>query len=247
MAVWIYAYGRNGLLADGRVQDVDYLGILNSIELDELKILDSIKESKRGDKSIRQHYEEERSRIENWFKSMSYEDYEAYLFSMKYPFIKVDNIVDHFIFEGEKREEEGQLHFNNIYEQLISGKIKSRWEMSNDCSFVNNLCYLGQVDVLRFEIINDLVRISGPFSVFSSFGVFQSKISFESRDYYHSYFKRILKSFKSDFILYAHEWSGLDDVENDSFDYAQLVEQAEWKRTSSKSIHSMDAIYYEQL
>jgi hypothetical protein len=246
MAVWLYAYGKNGLLTD-EVQYVSYLEILNNIALDELKILDSIKEAQSVTPSIKQHYIEERSRIESYFKSMSPNDYRAYLDSMNFPSIEINEIVDHFILGGEKRENEKRLRFSQTYEQLQKGQIKTNWEIISENSFVNKLCEVDNGEVLRLNLINDLVRVSGPFSVFSSFGVFQSTISIESREYYHSYFKRILKAINSDFILYAHEWSGLDDVENDSFDCAQLIKQAEWELTSSKSIHTMDAIYFEQL
>lgn len=245
MAVWIYAYGKNGLITDGNVHTKNYLDTLNSIPLDEVKILDSIVESKHPTNSIRQHYTDNRANIENHFKSMTADEYKAYLDSIKLPYIEIDKIIDHFIADGEKREQEKESHFNFAYGQLKNGKGKSKWELTDNGSFVNKLSYFDTYDGVRVNLLNDLVRITGPFSVFSVYSCFQKTISKTSREYYHSYFKKIFQAFKSDFILYAHEWSGLDD-EDKEFNLAKLKEQANWGITSSDSIHTMDGFYYEQ-
>ncbi|WP_165570697.1 hypothetical protein [Chryseobacterium luteum] len=40
MAVWIFAYGENGLLSDKNVDTKYYLDVLNSLPLDEIKIME---------------------------------------------------------------------------------------------------------------------------------------------------------------------------------------------------------------
>ena len=205
MAVWIYAYGKNGLLTDNNVDTKHYLNVLNSVPLDEVKILDSIMESKDPSLSSRQHYTDNRENIENYFKSMTDDEYKAYLDSIKLPHIEIDKIIDHFIADGEKNELEKESHFDFAFEQFLNGRTKSKWELSESGLFINKLSYFDNYDGLRINLLNDLVWISGPFSVFSVYSCFQKTISIGSREYYHSYFKKILQAFKSDFILYAHE------------------------------------------
>ena len=247
MAVWIFAYGKNGLLNDKNIDTKYYLDVLNSIPLDEIKILDSIVESRHPVLSIRKHYTDNRENIENYFKSMTLDKYKAYLDSINFPHIEIDKIIDHFIADEEKRKQEEESHFNFAYEQLKNGRSKSKWELSENSSFINKLCYFNSYDGLRLNLLNDLVWMSGPFSVFSVYSRFQETISITSREYYHSYFKKIFQAFKSDFILYAHEWAGLDDEGDEEFNLAKLKEQSDWEITSSDSIHTMDRFYYEQL
>ncbi len=89
--------------------------------------------------------------------------------------------------------------------------------------------------------------ISGPFDVFSKYFSFLQDISTEQRAYYHSYFKEVLKAFESDFILYAHEWSGMDDEDNQAFDYDELKESANREQNSSPTLETMDRFYFELL
>lgn len=247
MAVWVYAYGKNGLVAEMGTQSIQYLDILNNIPLDEVKILDSISEIKNPDFSIRQYYTDNRKPIEASYKSMTADEYKAYLDLLKLPFIEIDRIVDHFISVGEKTAHEKELHFQFVYDQFKNRHVKSKWELADGGSFVNKLLYFDAYDGLRLRILNDLIWISGPFPIFSLYSRFLEAISHTSRDYYHSYFKNIFRAFKSDFILYAHEWSGLDDEEDKEFNITKLQAQSNWRITSSDSIHTMKSFYYEQL
>lgn len=246
MAVWIYAYGKNGLITKGDTH-TDYLNILNGIRLDEVEILDSITEARHPAYPISEYYNNNRSMIESRFKSMATEEYKAYLDSIKLPYTSIDKIVDHFISDEEKREQEKQQLFNFAYKQFNHAEAHSQWESTDRVSFINKLNYFDTYGGLRIVLSNDLVWITGPSSVFSIYSTFQKKISSKSRDYYHHYFKKILSAFKSDFILYAHEWSGLDDEEDKEFNFLKLKEQANWDMTSSNSIHTMDRFYYERL
>lgn len=251
MAVWIYAYGQNGLKSGTHYPLEDYVAILNNIDLDELKILDSIKEVLNDgvdrEDWIRTHYAENRKRIEDSFRTKTVDEYKNYLNSIHLPYIDIDKIVDRFIEDGVQRERQKTAHFNNAYEQFKLGNVTSQWEIGEGNSVVNKMKYFEPYDGFRFSLLNDLIRISGPFSVFSIYGRFQTNISRESREYYHSYFKQIFKAFKSEFILYAHEWSGLDDEEDSDFNVSKLKEQSNWSKNSSTSIHTMDSFYYEEL
>ncbi len=244
MAVWIYAYGKNGRLNNSSVQQD--LEILNSIPLNEIKILDSIKEIEDSYRSIREHYETNRRNIEKFYKSMPEKEYKEYLESVNLPFIPINKIIDRLIEDGEKRKAEQELQFNLVYEQFKQGKAKSNWKKGENGSYINSLNFPDVYEGLRVSFLNDLIQIDGPRSVFSVYSRFL-EISTESREYYHSYFKKVFQAFNSDFILYAHEWSGLDDEEDEEFNLEKLKEQSDWKNTSSDSIHTMDAFYYEQL
>lgn len=48
MAIWNNAYGRNGLLSDKQLTDKDYLDILNSVPINELKILGGALDLEQG-------------------------------------------------------------------------------------------------------------------------------------------------------------------------------------------------------
>lgn len=247
MAVWIYAYGKNGIATERHAQTNQYLDVLNNIPVDEVKILDSILELKHLNTSVRKYYTDNRRSLEDYFKSMAKDEYSAYLQSIKLPFIEIDNIIDHFIVDGEKHEYEKEANFKFAYDQFKSRQAESKWELSDNGLFINKLVYFDAYDGLRLRIMNDLVWISGPSPVFSVYDRFLTTISTASRDYYHTYFKSILSAFRSDFILYTHEWSGLKDEEDEEFNLAKLKEQSNWEVTSSNSIHTMDNFYYEHI
>jgi hypothetical protein len=247
MAVWIFAYGRIGIKFDKQNQQRGYLDILNKIELKETEILDSIKESTQYNSSIRQHYSDYREQIESDFNSKTNKEYLNYLQSVNMPYVKIEDIVDRFIEDGEKMELDRLLSFNYAYEQFKSGDAKSMWEISGENYFTNKLHFFDPYQGFRLTIKNDLIWISGPWAVFSVYSNFQTTISKKSRDYYHSFFKHIFKAFQSDFILYAHELSGFDDEEDLEYNFEKLKEQSNWDKNSSDSIHTMDNFYLEVL
>ncbi|MCH8903259.1 MAG: hypothetical protein IIA45_05030 [Bacteroidetes bacterium] len=243
MAVWIYTYGKNELLD----QQKDILDLLNQIELDEIEILGSVREITKNKDSTEKYYAENRQMIEDRHRAQTDEEYAAYLSSINFPFIERDKLVDHFISEGLEREKKEKQLFQSTYEQFKKGSIKSDWEKVEN-GYINTLCNFNRGDGLSVILFNDLIRISGPFEVFSDYTRFQKGISNQSREYYHSLFIQICETFKSDFILYSHEWAGLDDEEEVSdFDFKKLMEQSDWQNTSSSSIHTMQDIYFEQI
>lgn len=248
MAVWIYAYGKNGLATEFGSDIQRYIDILNSVPLDEIKILDSILEKRNdpafdADLALARH----RNMLQVYFKSMSPEDYAAQLASSNIPFNEMDKVIDHIIADNQRHHREKELDFQRVYEKVKSGKSRSDWELSGNNFFVNKLQGLDYHNGLKLSLLNDLIRISGPFPVFSVYSWFQLAITSASREYYHSYFKDVFRAFNSDFILYAHEWSGLYDDGNPEFDFAALKEQSDWENTTSDSIHTMKRFYYEQL
>jgi hypothetical protein len=244
MAVWIYAYGKNELETEDNVQSKYYLDILNSIDLDELKILNSIAESKYESNFVLDS--DYNAGFKIFLNSMTKDEYKVYLDTMKLQFVDIGKIILYFKTEREKREKEEELYFNMANDNFKNKLVKSKLELIDNKSFVNKLSYFDTYYGIRLNLINDLIRIEGPFSVFSNYSTFLKSISKTSREYYHSYFSEISKAFKSDFILYAHEWSGLDDDVNKEFDFAKLKEQANWVFTSSDSLETMDRFYYEQ-
>jgi hypothetical protein len=179
---------------------------------------------------------------------MPEEAYRNYLHSIKLPYIAVDKIIDHFIEAGEKREQDNLEKYNRVYTGLKEGSLQATWKLSSPGFFVNQLSYFDENwDGIKISFINDLVRISGPFLVFSNYSSFLTDLSPRHRDYYHNYFKSILKAFGSDFILYAHEWSGMDDEDNEAFDLEELHASSNWEVNSSKTLETMDRFYYESL
>ena len=63
----------------------------------------------------------------------------------------------------------------------------------------------------------------------------------------HKTFKKILRAFKSDFILYAHEWSGIEDEGDSGFNLQKLKDQMNWKTYGSDSIWTFDKCYFEKI
>lgn len=168
--------------------------------------------------------------------------------SIKCPHIEKEALTDFFIADAERLDREEDERFNAAYSTIKSGSVESKWELSGENSFVNRLHYFRDIyDGLSVSLINDLVRITGPFDIFSKYFVFLQYIPIEIREYYHNYFKKVLAAFKSEFILYAHEWSGMDDEDNKAFDFAELKESSSWEINSSDSLDTMDKFYYESL
>ena len=244
MAVWLYAYGKNGRLDEDNQK---ILSILNQIGVNEIKILDCFAEITKDKPSIEKYYVENRQQIEANFHAQSDAEYKEYLNSINYPEVTRDKIVDHFIRDGLEREKSEKERFETAYTQLKKGTIKSTWEKGENDNYINRLCNFGGNDGLRIWFLNDLVAVSGPFSIFSYYGTFLEYISSAYREYFHSLFKQIMKAFKSDFILYTHEWAGLEDEEDKDFNLEKLKEQSDWMNTSSNSIHDMYGFYFENI
>ncbi|WP_118976784.1 hypothetical protein [Taibaiella koreensis] len=247
MAVWIYAYGANGLLSENNNDNQKYIDVLNTVPLDEVTFLDSIRPRTPPGEHTRKHYEEHREQLDRWLESLTAADYNAYLDSIKYPRIEKAKLVDYFIADAIRREQEDLDRFNAAYALSRDGRAKSTWEPEGERHFINRVHEFGNRDGLRLNLINDLVRITGSSDIFSHFGTFLHDISPATKEFYHDYFKRVLRAFKSDFILYTHEWTGLDDEDNEAFDLAELKESSNWEVTSSDTIHTMKDFYYEGL
>jgi hypothetical protein len=242
VAVWIYAYGKNGL------QDCDnekIVSVLNQIDVDELKILDCIAEITKDRDSIEKHYVQNRKQIEDSFYAKSDTEYKEYLESVNYPDIERDKIVNYFISEGLERERKEKEFFDTQYEKFKNSLIKSEWTKGESNIYFNNLGGFREYGGLRVWFLNDLIGVSGPFEIFSVYSTFQNSIKPVYREYFHSLFKQILRAFKSDFILYTHEWAGLDDEEDKGFNLEKLKEQSDWVNTTSSSIHNMSGFYFE--
>jgi hypothetical protein len=166
---------------------------------------------------------------------------------MDKPDATVVQIANHFIAEGERIQREKSLRFKNAVTCFAKGSAKAIWLYEGNGLFINKLCFFEPYDGLRLRFTNDLVWISGPFAVFSVYSTFLNTISTASRNYYHRYFCQLFKALGSNFILYAHEWSGLDNEEDKEYNLAKLNEQSHWKDCTSESIHTMDTIYRAEL
>ncbi len=247
MAVWIYAYGKNGL---GDCDDEMVLTILNQIEIDEVRILGCIAQiaNYRNNKEfIENHYAKNRQLIENSFYSKSDVKYQEYLDSVKFPEIAREKIVDYMITDQVERLKKKEALFQTTFENFRKGSIKSVWEKGKNRSYFNRLVNFCEYSGLRIWFLNDLIGVSGPSAIFSHYGTFQNSINRSDREYFHYIFKQLLKAFKSDFILYTHEWAGLDDEEDHSFNLKKLKEQSDWNNSSSSSIHNMTEFYFEKI
>jgi hypothetical protein len=244
MAVWLYAYGKNGC-KDLTAEKIT--GLLNTVQIDEVKILDCIVEMTKDNESIEQYYQEHRQQLEKRFSSMNDADYKKYLDSLNLQDIRRDKIVDTLIAESSEQEKKEQQRFQNTSEQFKKGVIKSKWEPGDNNSYFNKLCHFDAWNGLRIWFVNDLIGITGPFAIFSVYTTFQQSLNTNCRNYFHGLFKEIFRMFRSDFILYTHEWAGLDDEEDPGFNLQKLEKQSDWTNTTSSSIHNMSGFYFEKI
>jgi hypothetical protein len=248
----VFAYGRNGLGVFDPEKKALYANILRSVDLGGRHFPDSLRETLQLG-NTQAYYRENREKLEDDFHRMGKQAYKNYLKSIKKPYIKIEDLIDEFIEDADLRDARKLKRLDHVYERIKTSEFQSEWIISywNDkhMSFGNRMFFFEDWEGfgLRFTMINDLIYITGPFSVFSVYSTFQEGISQEIRNYYHHTFKRIFKAFKSDFILYAHEWSGIEDEEDPDFNFKKLSEQADWKLYGSDSIHSFDRFYYEKL
>ncbi|MCT4622176.1 MAG: hypothetical protein N4A46_01040, partial [Schleiferiaceae bacterium] len=225
MAVWLYAYGRNGCLDQ---TPTEILKTLNNIEVDAVQILECVSELRKNKPSIQKHYTENRKQIEKGFYAKTDEEYSAYLKSVKFPAVSRDSIVDYLIEDGLKREAKEEEHFQRTYKQFKEGVIQAVWKKGDSNTYFNRLHAFRSHDGLRVWFLNDLIGVSGPFQIFSYYGTFIKGIQTERRAYFHSLFKRIMSAFKSEFILYTHEWAGLEDEVDQEFNLKKLKSQSNW-------------------
>ncbi|HLP51562.1 MAG TPA: hypothetical protein VK154_11800 [Chitinophagales bacterium] len=159
-------------------------------------------------------------------------------------YVRILNDIEldaHRIFESIK-EVSGQLP-----EQPSQITASYKWELIDDSFYACRIGYNSVYDGMRMILLNDLILLYGPRDVFSLHGNFLNVISNSSREYYHSYFKQILRAFGSDFILYSHEWAGLFADDDKGFNYTMLKKESAWIGKCSDSIHTMGNYYYEEL
>lgn len=137
------------------------------------------------------------------------------------------------------------------YSDFQQSKTPPEWKITANKNEYANFTYDLQINKFQpqdlcVSIHNDLIFIRGLFDVFSRYFIFQREISNKSREFYHQYFKDILKAFKSDFILYTHEWAGIvyDDEEINS---KILLNNAAPQMPGAIDIHEMQNLYFERL
>ena len=244
MAVWIYAYGKNGL-PDRSSEEV--LLALNQIAVDERRIIDCIKDVIKDRASVVTHYIKNRQQIEADFYAKSDAEYQAYLASVNFPVLSRAEIVDYLIAEELAREQREKEHFAANYAQFKSQPLQSQCEKGEHHTYVNRLGGFREYDGLRIWLLNDLLGLSGPAAIFAHYATFQRTISADDRTYFHELFRQIMKAFNSDFICYTHEWAGLEDEEDPDFDLEKLKAQSDWANNTSRSIHTMSHCYFEKI
>jgi hypothetical protein len=144
-----------------------------------------------------------------------------------------------------KEHDEYINKLKSAHENLQSG-AKHEWKKRGENYFVNNLLYFHESDGLTFAAENGIIYLGGPMFIFGSPGCFPKSLTATSRDYYHNYFKTVLKAFKSDFILYAPEWYGINDGDTETKNLADLLALEDWRKVSSKTIESMEYTYFEE-
>ena len=244
MAVWLYAYGHNKLQI---TQKEEILSLLNQIELNEPQIFNCLIDLNCNEASIKKYFSDHKGALEYPIKLMEDSVYSAHLNSMNLPNIDRDQYIEYLYNQRLKKAKELRNQFKTLQEQFLNKKLHSSWEYDEKKFFSNNLGQLGSLQGFQLWLLNDLVGISGPFDVFSYYGTFQKAISKVDRENFNTLFKNIAKAFGSKFILYTHEWSGMDDEEDKTFNLTKLKKQSNWKKTSSNSIHTMSDFYYEKL
>jgi len=146
----------------------------------------------------------------------------------------------------KEAREKALERLNEFRNHFLKGE-KSKWESISQTFFANKLCFFGEYHGVRMHITNDIISLYGPWGIFANNHNFQKELSVKARCYYHSYFTDILKVFKSDFILYAPEWYGINDGDSETKNVADLLALENWEKESSDSVHSMEYIYFEKL
>lgn len=241
MAVWLHVYGRNGLGKFDPEKVSQYLDIVNSLVLDETKILDSA--APIGASSMRKLYENNRKSSEAFYRAMTRQEYEDYLKAIGKPFMEIDELIKSSIIDAETKQNDNIKRFDAAYTESASKINRSKWKVEQETTesvfLVNDLNYF-ETRGLALCLYNDILSLSGPFEVFSKYFTFQREISYELREYYHNYFKSVLCAFKSDFMLYAHEWSGLVDEEDSEYDSNKILETVSLRMSDNRSLHYMD-------
>jgi hypothetical protein len=181
---------------------------------------------------------------------MTTKEYEDYLQSIGMPNLTIDELIASFIDEAEERQTDNNKRFNKAYDEFNCKGTKSEWKIDRQTNqavtFINNLNYF-ETSGISISLYNDVLSLVGPFDIFSNYYTFQNEISSQSREYYHNYFKSVLAAFKSDFILYAHEWSGMIDEEDDNLSGSKILEAVSSRISENSSLHDMNSFYFEKL
>lgn len=159
-------------------------------------------------------------------------------------------MITSFVDDAEARQKDNIERFNKAYDEFNRKVTKSEWKIarqnSQGVTFINNLNYF-ETSGLSVNLYNDVLSFLGPFEIFSKYFTFQKEISHQSREYYHRYFTNVLAAFKSDFILYVHEWSGMIDLEDNNLSSSKILESVNSHISDNTSLHDMNSFYFEVL
>lgn len=134
----------------------------------------------------------------------------------------------------------------DAYERIIAGQ-KSTWKKQAENQYRNDVCYFGDWDGITLSIDQDIITLSGPMYIFSSYPPVQQFMAGGTRQYYHIFFKSILQAFKSDFILYAPEWYGICDADTETKNVSDLLALEDWKKKSIEDSTTGGCVYFEEL
>lgn len=227
--------------------DEEFLSILNGIPLDEIKILDSIIESK-VEFDIEGHYRTHQTQIEESFRAMEDWDYRKYLDEMKLPYMEIDQVVSALITWSNEQKNTSDKKFNDVYRQFKSGELKSEWKFNAELKcYCNNLYLERNSSGFIITRRQDLLEMRGPFSIFSDPSDFYKGISVQSQSYYIEYFRDILKAFHSPYMLFADELCGID-LEDKTLDSKRLLQEYHSFKQEDYDQHSaMQYLYFENL
>ncbi len=250
MAVWMNVFGKNGLGRYDQEKVADYLAILNGVDLDAVKILTSLEEAGITRSEARSRPVPDREEMLAYFTNMPAEEYSNYLASVGKQGMSPEAIADWLVESMKRIRADWLTGLNNSWDAALKG-VKPSWQLSScdqvSASFFNCLQLTDKWEGLRVSLSTDLVCMSGPWAMFSKMSHFPS-MSRESGAYYHSLFKNILQAFKSNFLLYAHEWSGLylDDEINILTSDELLADVSKSKHVPPESMYDLDSWFIER-
>lgn len=244
MAVWLHVFAHNRLSDE----EDDILAKLQEIEIDPIKILDSVRGITRNYASIKEIYEENRNTIESVILEQSEDEYKEYLAMLNHPYVEKDQLVNQWIADGVEREKKEREKFDDIYKAHCLGKGPITWQKTENKTYYLDLQNrnVGWGDI-HITCVNNLIRMVGPGALFGHYGTFQNNLPRPFKEYYHRIFKEIACMFKSDFLLYTHEWAGLEDEEDPDFNLEKLKTQSGWEKNSSDTLQNMESFYLEKI
>lgn len=221
------------------------LRMLNEIEIDELVILEYCHELGMFEMPSNHFLKEQFLFYKQYIDSLQMDEFRSLLERWNFPIMEKEQAAEYYAEFVNGLYQKKRTNFLMKLDLFRNKSIKSAWTrvLADDYSrknyYKNDLCAALDGGAIYFHIGKRIRIFESNFSLNLEF---EKSLPPVMRTFFHDYFTRLLRHFKSDFILYANEAANIPfDLEDESQQISSEDKEV-CRQLSSPTIHTMGSI-----